>query len=233
MGARRSLHRLLVAVVTGALAAGAIAVGCATGSEQPAEVPPTETGPGGDSTFGDGGADSGGDTAAIDSKGTDGKTGDTKPLFDSDLFCGDIGAANTCDKVIDLGTAPLGGSGATKGNIPLTGGDVWYKVAFEGLDNPAAHPKIVLEGPPVGIGFRFEVLKSCAREPFTCGATEDALPSKLTEFEGSYEDSAVGDTSDDAFVPIALGAGGAIYIRVYRPAGAPTNCDGYTLKVTN
>jgi hypothetical protein len=230
MGARRSLHRLLLAIVSAAFTAGAIAVGCATGGDQPAEVPSTETGPGP-------GTDSssvevGGD-AATDSKGSDGKTGDTKPLFDSDLFCGDIGVANTCDRVIDLGTAPLGGSGATAGNLPLTGGDIWYKVTFDGLDDPAAHPKIVLEGTDAGLGFRFEVLKSCAREAFTCGTGEDASPSKLTQFEGSYEDAAPGDTSGDAFVPIALGPGGVVYIRVYRATATPTNCDGFTLKVTN
>lgn len=227
MGARRSLQRLFAAMLSGSLVATAIAVGCATGADAPSEVPAVDSGgPSTDSSFADAGGDGGKDGSL------DGKPGDTKPLFDSDLFCGDVGLTNSCDRVTDLGSVPLGGSGGTAGNIPLTGGDVWYKLTFESLDNPAAHPHIELDGPDGGFGFRFEVVQSCAREAFTCGETEEASPSKLTEFENSYADATAADDSD-AFVPITLGPGGVVYVRVYRSGSTPTACDGYTLKISN
>jgi hypothetical protein len=118
------------------------------------------------------------------------------------------------------------------GNIPLTAGDIWYRVTFEKLDDPSAHPRILLEGVDAGgPGFRFELVKSCAREALTCGPKEDASTAKLTDYEGSYEDAAPGETGD-AFVPIALGAGGVVYIHVFR-SGAATDCAGFSLKLTN
>lgn len=217
-------------VVVGAIGAFAavVAYGCATASQDAGD--PNGTGKhdssAHDGTYGDGG---GGDVGGPDGTGRDG------PLFESGPLCGDLGAPNTCEKVEDLGTFAVGDKKSIKGNVNIGGGDVWYKVTFGGLDNPAGHPHIVLSGPDAGFGFLFEVVKTCHLEDLACGPGE-GISAKLTDFEVKWapDPAADGGTpSGDAIVPLTIGVDGAILVRVFRTGGAPTACDGFTLDISN
>lgn len=206
----------------GALVAIA-ALGCATAGEDPGTPIITKHDGGHDGTFGDG--------TVGDGSGHDGG-----PLFEGGTLCGDVGSGNTCEAVTDLGSIAVGDKKTASGNVPLSGGEVWYRVTFLTLENPKAHPHVVLSGPDAGFGFLFEVVASCAREDLACGAGEDASSAKTTDFEDEYapDDAADGATSGgDAFIPITLGKDGTIYLRVFRTGGTPTACDGFTLDISN
>ena len=209
-----------------AILTGIVGLGCAKGSETQLDVPTEGDAAVFDSTFGD----TGGDTARPDTGG-DTHPGETRPLFDSDLFCGDLGVPNTCDKVIDVGSVPLAGTRKVFGNIPVDGGDLWYKVTFENVEDVTAHPHVALAAPEAGkSAFVFEVMKSCAKDTFTCG-NEDAPSAKLTDFELSYPDATASEDSD-AFVPLPFGPGGTVYVRVFRSGAAP-DCTGFVLNISN
>src|SRR3982751_718458 len=93
------------------IVAAIVGLGCAKGSETQLDVPEGDAAAF-DATFGD----TGGDAARPDTGG-DTHVGETRPLFDSDLFCGDLGVPNTCDKVIDVGSVPLAGTRKVFGNL--------------------------------------------------------------------------------------------------------------------
>ncbi len=159
---------------------------------------------------------------------------DTISLFDTELVCDDAGTFNTCDSVTDLGSIAIGSTKSVDGNVPLKGGDVWYKVTFDGYTDTKARPHIAITGPTGAFGFHFEITKSCGREAFTCGETEDATSTSLTSFESTYTDAAPPDDPDaDAFVPLPFGTGGVMYLRVFRSGGTPTDCKGFTLDLSN
>jgi hypothetical protein len=204
----------------------ASALACATAGDDPeAKI----TGDSGhhDSTFGDG--------TAGDGQGDGREAG---PIFDAGPVCGDLGAPNTCETVTDLGTIALGDKKSVTGNVSLTASpaEVWYKVAFAALDDLKAHPHVVITGGSASWGFHFEIINGCTRVDLACGAGEDASSADITDFEDKWATDPASDggvPDGDAIIPLTVGAGGTIYIRVFRVGGDPTGCDGFDLEISN
>lgn len=209
--------------------------GCATAGDVD-DVPPKpirDSGVGG----GDGSNDGGG---SGDGGGGDGGGGDGS-------VCGPTSTPNACTSATDVGTVSLAGKSTASGAVPLTGGDLWYKITFDGLGDLAAHPKIVLTSADDAIAF--EVVRSCAGERVSCG-DEGGEASGVREYEVAYrpaagDDAGPGpdpDASGDAvseagveagvFAPIPVGDKGTVYLRVYRKAGAPKAC-AFELQISN
>jgi hypothetical protein len=211
-------------VVAGALAAYAF-VACATGdSNEPAPTPTSDGAVVHDTGSHDAGAKDGG--------------GDAAPA------CNDAAAPTTCTSPIDVGKIGLGKSSTVDATLAPNSNDAWFKITFDKLDDVSAHPHVVLGGATAS-ALLLEVSKNCTGARLSCGE-EDATPaSTVTEFEAKYLPGAgdggadVGDDSDPAtieagvFAPIELGAGGVIYVRVFRKAGAPGPCAPFQLAVTN
>lgn len=205
-------------------ALGAAWLGCAGGDEDIEGVPKRKLPPdvsvntddtgGGDDTTpsGDGG---GGDTS--------------KPP----LCTGEVGTPNACATAIDLETLAVGATKSVSNGLPVSGGDLWYKVKFDTLDNTAAHPHVTLTSTDPAIVL--EVVKSCAGETLGCG-DEDAFAVRIKDFEGAYraDPDAEGpyESGTDAFIPMTVGDNGTVYVRVYRTTGAPSACD-FKLDLSN
>jgi hypothetical protein len=208
-------------VVSGALLAYAF-VACATGEGN--ELPPNGDGSvAHDSGSGDGGVkDVGGDAA---------------------VTCTDAAAPTTCTSPIDVGTIALGKSSTASATLGPNANDAWFKITFGQLDDVNAHPHVVLGGASAS-SLLLEVSKNCTGARLSCGE-EDAPAATVTEFEAKYlqgAGDAGGDTGEDAdptmteagvFVPITFGAGGVVYVRVFRKTGAPGPCAPFQLTVTN
>jgi hypothetical protein len=208
-------------IAAGALLTGAF-IACATGDT--ADDGPVVTDTGG---TGDGGVKDTGKEG-----GSEGGTS-----------CTGAAAANTCAAPIDVGTVALGKTVTKDVTLAPANRDVWFKMTFTGLDQPAAHPHVKLTADAAAI-LQMEIAKGCAGEHVSCGA-EDAGSAVVTEFESSYLPGAgdggdeTGDPIDDAdidagtFTPIAFGTGGVLYVRVFRKLGAPGPCAPLTLTVSN
>jgi len=224
------VYVLLACVGTACLGFVGFAPGCANGNgedELVDNLPRTDAGKDGTIKDTGGGGDGGGDDSG---GGKDTGPPDTGPT------CGDIGTNNTCETVTDLGSFALGSVKTFPGNMPIAGGDVWFKATFESLGDPTVHPRISLKGAGAGAEFQFEALKSCSKEAFNCG-NEGTTGAKITEFEATYatdpDASDTGDPGGDgAVVPITLGTGDAVYIRVFRK-GTASSCDGFTITISN
>lgn len=225
--ALRAFSALAVASLAVASVAGAL--GCASGEEATIlEDAGRGDTTGFDATLPDGARP---DTIGVDTKVGDGAH-DTISLFDTELTCDDAGVVNTCDLVTDLGSVALGATRSVDGNVPLKGGDVWYKVKFESLDDTKARPHISITGPTGSFGFKFEVTKSCSHEALQCGDAEDASTTSLTTYEGAYDDAATPE-NPDAFIPMSVGDAGTVYLRIFRFGTTPTRCDGFSLTLSN
>ncbi|MBK7398765.1 MAG: hypothetical protein IPJ34_21340 [Myxococcales bacterium] len=225
---------LVVASLPVALAVWLTGVGCATGDQVEDDGP--ETGPVGDG---------GGDTSTGDAK-TDGGADAPK---DTGLSCPDSGALNTCATVQDMGTIAAGASKSVTSSLPITGAsERWYKVTFQNLDQPSVHPRIKISatagGADAGTPFLFEVMKSCSKDNVTCGDEDATTATKVADFEMRYRDDPDGgdgapledppDGPDDARIPIKVGTGGTVYIRVFRASTTPpTVCDTFKIDFTN
>ncbi len=200
-------------------------LGCATGDEQVEAVPQKGS---------DGGA-SGSDTGGPG--GDSGGSSDTAPPL-----CGEVGVPNGCATAIDLGTIPLGGAKAASNALPLVGGELWFKVTFEKLEQLAAHPRIRLTAKDPGLSVT--VVRTCAGETFSCGGGDASSSARLREFEVSYAlvdptaDAGEGDALgpdptnvEDAFVPVSKFVPSPVYFKVARNGGA-TGCD-FTVDLSN
>lgn len=229
---REQWTSLVVASLPVALAVWLAGAGCATGDT--ADEDPRDGG-----TTGEG--------------GTEGGTGDAKTdgdaAKDTALVCPDSGALNTCTTIENLGNLAAGSTKAVTSSLPLTGSpERWYKITFQNLDNPAVHPRIKISatagGVDAGTAFLFEVMKSCSKDDLTCGDEDATTASKVTDFEMKYRDDPDGgdggptedppDGPFDARIPIQVGAGGTVILRVFRASTAPpTACDTYRLDFSN
>jgi len=164
--------------------------------------------------------------------GGDGAPGDGAKPF---ACTGDVGTPNSCAAAIDLGTIAVGAKKNTADSLPLTGGDRWFKVKFETLENTAAHPRIKITSSDAALVL--EVTKSCSGDTVACG-DEDAFAVRIKDYEVVYRadpsaDAEPGsDATADAFLPIVVGDGGTVYIRVFRTSGMPSGCN-FQLDVSN
>ncbi len=231
MDAMTAVRSLFAAMCAIPCVLGLAWAGCATAESVDGSPtkPLRDSGTGGDSASGDAGDGGGG-----------GDSGD------GGVLCGETSTPNACATAIDLGTVNLGGKNTASGGVPVSGGDVWYKITFDGLADLAAHPKIVLTSDDEALAF--EVVRSCAGERIMCAGGDEAT--KIKEFEVAYrpttgDDAGPGpdpDASGDAiteagtpagvFVPITVGDKGTVYVRVYRSTGVPKACD-FDLDVSN
>jgi hypothetical protein len=214
---------VFVAIMALPCALGMSWLGCAAGDEEVDGTPKRK--PGVDTGGGGGGDDTG------NGGGTDGGPGvDTGPR---PLCPGEVGTPNACATATDLGSIAVGASKNIADAVPDKGGDLWFKVKFDTLENTAAHPRITLTGTDPGIVL--EIVKSCAGETLGCG-DEDAFAVRIKDFEAVYRADPAADggyeAGSDAFIPMTVGDGGTVYIRVYRTSGTPSGCD-FKLDISN
>ncbi|WP_156338033.1 hypothetical protein [Chondromyces crocatus] len=138
--------------------------------------------------------------------------------------CLSSNVSSSCNLPASLGTIALGGQTATTANLVPTGKENWYTVTFTGNTNTTYHPHVRFTANP-GNAFRFDIRSNCAGGALPCGV-EGGQSNGLTEWEvfrtaGTYQP-----------VP-AVGTNGTVLIRVYRVAGAPVNCNNFTLAISN
>jgi len=212
---------VFVAVMALPCALGAAWLGCAAGDEQVEGAPkrklPPDTGISTEDTGG-GGGDTGG-----------GGTDTAKPP----LCTGEVGTPNECASATDLGTIAVGATQTVTNALPEKGGDLWFKLQFETLDNTSAHPHLVLTSTDAAIVL--EVVKTCSGDTLGCG-DEDAFATRIKDFEAVYRADPDADgtytAGTDAFVPMTVGESGTVYVRVYRTTGTPSACD-FKLDISN
>ena len=115
------------------------------------------------------------------------------------------------------------------GNLVPAGQEAWLTVTFNGNTNYGYHPHIQMTAGATE--FVFDVLVNCSGGAISCGFEGGNSVGK-TDWETFYS---AGDPNDPPhFIPIPpVGNAGAVLIHVYRRAGKPVSCAGYTLTISN
>jgi hypothetical protein len=140
---------------------------------------------------------------------------------------------NACGSSNNLGAIAPGGTKTETGNIPTSGGEIWYTITFQGW--PTYHPKVTLTTNP-NTAYEFDIYSSCSTSVLTCGGAGEGTSIQKTSWE---EGPTGGDTggqgiNTSAYTPTPIvGANGLINIRVYLAPGQPTTCMPYTLTITD
>jgi hypothetical protein len=150
----------------------------------------------------------------------------------SSSCCG--GATAVCTAPIFLGNLPLGTTGSPyTGTLPTATSQNWLAVTFSGNTTTTYHPKIVIASSDNS--FVFDVERDCTGTNLEseCNVAGDATTSAgITAWETFYTAGDPNDAPDFDAIP-AVGAGGTVFIRVYRKTGSSQACTPYTVSFSN
>ncbi len=156
------------------------------------------------------------------------------------LFPSCVASVCACNKIdvgASCGTATaaaqqalgIGGSTQVSANLIQQGSEAWYEVSFANNTDTRYHPKVTFAANPNN-EFQFDIYAGCG-QLVPCGDGNSS--NGRTTWEVSYNGPNPGADPNSHFAPVpAVGAGGSILIRVFRPNG-PVTCDTFTLTISN
>jgi hypothetical protein len=139
--------------------------------------------------------------------------------------CADDAFGKVCANATNMGTIGIGATTSETGVVPVASEQDWFHVTFTGNTSTSYHPKIVLTGDP---DLRMNIYSNCSGTELTCA---DGSGAGVTTWEVSYTGTALATDPDYIAVP-PVGAGGEVWVEVYRSTGSPT-CTSFTISVSN